>query len=106
MVGGDLISTSDEMIYRRSNPRSYEGKPRHLSVRCSQSGRPPQSRIRGSRINGLDAPGGSGMSAVIAKPHRIDESGTENAVLFERDNLPPRDGVLQNIPERIRLRQR
>ena len=46
------------------------------------------------------------MGTVIPKPHAVDKTGAEDVALFDRDNLPPRDSMLQDIAERVGLRQR
>src|SRR5205823_10291030 len=46
------------------------------------------------------------MSAVITKPNGVHETGSENAALFNRGNLPSRNRMLDQISERVGLRKR
>ena len=46
------------------------------------------------------------MGAVVTNPDGVDKTGAEDMTLFQRDNLPLGDGMLQDVAKRIRLGQR
>ena len=46
------------------------------------------------------------MSPVVTQPKRVKDTWAKSMVLFQGDDLPFRDGLLQDISEGIGLRQR